>query len=119
MPLVVVQHKTGRVLEDMLVTLTHALPDIVAGALDVPENEAARLTAGDIEVWVQESGKYDVNTKDLEIVIWVTDFPERKKDLERRKDVILQGVRTFLAEYDRNLSGFVWVLLQPTAFGEL
>lgn len=119
MPLVVVQHKAGRLNEDMLQKLAESLPGIVANALNVKENEAARLTSSDVEVWVQESGKFDVNTKDLEIIVWANSYPERLSDLEFRKDVILKFVRWFLSDYDRNLSGFVWVLLQPAAFGEL
>lgn len=119
MPLVVIQHKAGRVLDDMLSKLSQAMPEIVASALDVEENKSARLTPNDVEVHVQESGKFDVNTKDLEIVIWANSYPERLKNLEQRKEAIIQGVRTFLADYDRNLFGYVWVLLQPGAFGEL
>lgn len=119
MPLVVVQYKAERITVQMLMHLTTALPGIVATALDVPENQDARLAPSDIEVWTQESGKFDVNTKDLEIIIWAPLFPERLLNLEERKDAIVRAVRRFLADYDRNLTGFVWVLLQPSAFGEL
>lgn len=119
MPLVVVQHKAGRITEQMLENLAKAMPEVVATALNAPENHDACLSPSDIEVWVQESGKFDVNTKDLEIIIWASSYPECLRDLERRKDVIVQAVRKFLADFDRNLSGFVWVLLQPSAFGEL
>lgn len=119
MPLVVVQHKVGRILEDMLQKLAESLPEIVAKALSAEENQDACLIPSDVEVWVQESGKLNVNTKDLEIIIWANSYPERLRDLERRKDMIVRAVRKFFADYDRNLSGFVWVLLQPTAFGEL
>lgn len=119
MPLVVLQHKAGRILESMLAKLALTLPGIVAGALHVPENEEAHLTPDDIEVWVQESGKLDVNTKDLEIIIWANLYTERVRNLEQRKDAIVLAIRKFLVDYDRNYSGFVWVLLQPAAFGEL
>ena len=119
MPLVVVTHEVGRVPPDMLIKLARALPEIVAQALNVEENEHARLTVADIEVRVQESGPYDFNVKDLEIIIWANDYPERLVNLDERKETILKGVREFLRDFDRNLSGFVWVLLQPTAFGEI
>ena len=120
MPLVVVQYKASRFNEDMLMLqrLVESLPEIVGFALNAPENEDACLSPSDIEVWVQESGRFDVNTKDLEIIIWANLYPERLRNLEQRRDVILQAVRKFLADYDRNLSGFVWVLLQPASFGE-
>lgn len=68
---------------------------------------------------MQEGGKLDVNTKDLEIIIWATLYPERLKNLDGRRAMIVEQVKMFLADYDRNLSGFVWVLLQPASFGEL
>ena len=119
MPLVVVWHKSGRFNNDMIQKLAETLPEIVAGALHVPESAEAHLAPDDIEVKVQESGKYDVNTKDLAIIIWANLYPERLSNLTDRKDAIVQGVRAFLADYDLKPSGFVWVLLQPAAFGEL
>lgn len=50
MPLVVIQHKPGRVLDEMLQNLAKEMPTIVAGALNVDENPDARLTSADIEV---------------------------------------------------------------------
>jgi len=119
MPLVVVRYKEEQVLEDILTKLARELPDIVASALNTPEHKDGTLTPDDIEVWVQKSGKYDVNTKDLEIIIWANFYPERQTNLEGRKQTIIDDVRTFFADYDRNLSGFVWVLLNPAAFGNL
>ena len=119
MPLVVVNHKRDRVLQSMAYKLAQVMPEIVACALDVRENEEAHLMAGDIEVWVRESSLYDVNVKDLEIVIWANHYPERQANLADRKEVILNGVREFLRDYDYNIYGFVWVLLQPAAFGEI
>ena len=119
MPLVVVQHKAGRITEQMLTNLAKAMPEIVAAGLNAPENQDACLIPSDIEVWVQESGRFDVNTKDLGIIIWANSYPERLRNLDQRKDAIVQAVRKFLADCDRNLSGYVWVLLQPAAFGEL
>ena len=117
MPLVVVKHKAGRILPGMLEKLGQAMPEIVASALDVKENPEAHLTAEDVEVWIRESGPYDINVKDLEIVIWANTYPERLANLSDRKEAILQGLLKFLGDFDRNLSGFVWVLLQPGAFG--
>ena len=118
MPLVVVKHKAGRMLDDMLADLADALTEIVADALHTPENKGGELSPNDIEVWVQESGKHDIDTKDLEIIIWANEYPNRLANLVDRKDRIVRAMRKFLADYDRNLSGFVWVLLQPAAYGE-
>lgn len=119
MPLVVINYKAGRLPEDLIRSLALEIPDIVASALSVEENPEARLGPEDIEVRVQESGKMDVNAKDLEIVIWANSYPERLLNFAERKDMILVDIRAFLADYDSNPSGFVWVLIQPGAFGEL
>lgn len=117
MPLVLIQHKNGRGLNEIAEKLAKELPALVAPTLSAPPD--GNLVPGDIEVWCTEGSTADVNTKDLEIIIWAHEYPERRANLEERKDVIVKGVRTFLADYDRNVSGFVWILLQPTAFGEL
>lgn len=125
MPIVLVQYKAGRNLEVTAKMLALKMPEIVASALDVSEQEgdAGRLVPDDIEVWCNESGKLDVNTKEFEIIIWAHDFPSRKATLEQRKDKIIQGVRGVIGFTPGwcppNTSGFVWVLLQPTAFGIL
>ena len=121
MPLTLVQYKTDRGLKELAETLAKALPRIVAPALNLPERKGldGLVTPSDIIVWCVEGGQTDVNTKDLEILIWAHDFPERKANLEERKETILKGVRRFLADYDRNVSGFVWILLQPSAYGQL
>lgn len=121
MPLVTLQYKAGRQLKELAENLAEALPEIVAPNLTLPEREQldGQVTPDDIVVRCTESGTSDINTKDLEIIIWAHEFPERLKNLEERKEAIIRGVWTFLADYDRNVSGFVWVLLQPTAFGQL
>jgi hypothetical protein len=119
MPLVVIQYKRLYLNEDMIHELAKHLPEIVADALDAGQegNNEARLFPGEVKVLVQEPGKLDVNTRDLEIIIWANSYPERLKNLEQRKNKIVRGVRKALGNYSRNLSGFVWVLLQHGAFG--
>jgi len=124
MPLVVLKYnpnlKAGAV---FLSELTNKLTEAVSRALDVPERADARLTKSDIEVWVQEFGSNDISTRDLEIVVWAHQYPERLVNLEERKEQILRELRAFimknedLAKHKTIPSGFVWVLLQPTAFG--
>lgn len=119
MPLVQLSYKGDRELGPIAKQLAGELPELVARTLSVPDNEKARLEADDIEVHVRQTTSFDVNTKDLEIIIWANEYPERLANLDFRKEVILHGVREFLRDYDRNLTGFVWVLLQPGSFGSL
>ena len=98
------------------------MPKIVSQALDVSENEGAagKLTQDDIEVRCTQRSLIDINSKDIEIVIWAHDFPSRRSNLEQRKEEILRGVRlVIIASARTDISGYVWVLLQPTAFGTL
>ncbi len=125
MPLVLLQYKMryekGRSLRDLAEKLSQELPAIVAPALTLSDRERldGQVTPEDIIVHCVKSNDADVNNKDLEIVIWAHDFPERKANLEERKDAIIKGIHEFLRDWDRNVSGFVWILLQPTAFGEI
>ena len=120
MPLAHLQYKRDRGLEEIAARLAMELPAIVSRALDVPGNGKMRLTPDEIEVPVDESGKFSVNIKDIEIRIIAHDYPERTNDIEERKDFILGEIRRFLADYDRNLTGWVWVLpQQKTAFGKI
>lgn len=121
MPLVLLHYKTDRGLEELAENLAIELPDIVAPNLTLSERERldGQVAPEDIIVRCVEGTKSDVNCKDIEITIWAHDFPGRKVNLEERKDAIIGGIHQFLADYDRNVSGFVWVLLQPTALGQL
>lgn len=121
MPLTLIQYKPSRFTEEGIQMIASQMPKIVASALHSPrDGEAASLVPNDIEVWCTESGKLDVNTKDLEIIIWAQEFPDRKATLERRKDEIIRDVRKLFSKNGGGrIPGFVWVLLQPTAFGTL
>lgn len=130
MPLVLLQYraKGGLALKDLARILAQHLPEIVAPALTLSERKRhdGQVTPSDIIVRCVEGTKEDVNTKDLEIIIWAHDFPGRAANLEERKDAIINGVRQFLADHTEDelgfrlhVSGFVWILLQPTAFGQL
>ena len=119
MPLVVVHYHPNIIPRDVILELANELPGIVADALNVRGNADAHLDSSDVEVQVRAFGEYDVNTRSLEIIVWANLYLERQANLEERKDNILNAVRDFLEDYNLNVSGFVWVLLQPAAFGEL
>lgn len=99
--------------------LRDILPKIIAEALSVPSVEQARLTPDEIEVKILEPGEFDVNTKNLEIVIFANYFPERQAILKQAVDCIISDL---LRELDIILmqrpSGFVWIRLAPAEFKE-
>lgn len=117
MPVVLLQYKADRVPEEIVAKLAKRLTELISEALDVPENQSARLHPEDIEIFVTPSQKLDLNTKHLEIMVWAHQYPERLLNLEDRKDKVLYGVKAFLAMCDLDVSGWVWILLQPTSFG--
>jgi hypothetical protein len=121
MPLTVLQYKIDRGLKELAEKLAETLPSIVAPNLSLSERDLhdGKLTPDEIMVWCRESKKADQNGKDLEIIVFAHDFPERRENLEARKDTIIEGVRKFLSDYDRNVTAAVWVLLAPTAYGEI
>ncbi len=119
MPLVVMHCKKDRLLPDMIQKLSQELPEIVSRALHIDENPAGHLEPRHIEVRVTESGPYDVNISDVAVTIWANLYPERIANFDERREKILSGIRQFLRDYDRNITGDVWVLLQEGSFGKL
>lgn len=126
-PIVVLQYKADRELEPLAERLAAQLLEIVATVLnagyDVARAEQSfRLKPSDIGVLVQQSGELDVNVKDIEIIIWAHARSERIMwrlyDSGNRAEEIVNDVRKFLSDYDRNVSCSVRVVLQPIAFAE-
>ncbi len=121
MPLVLLQYRPNLGLTNMATELAEELPKIVAPALNINgrENLNGRVLPEDVTVWLVPGGEHDQNVKDLEIMIWAHDFPERKMTLEVRKNEVIEGVQRFLDDrLGRPVSGFVWILLQPSAYGQ-
>jgi len=119
MPVVSLQYKPDRIPKEAIEKLAPALTIFISGALDIPENKDARLKPEDIEVRVTHPHEFNTNAKDLEIMIWAHEYPERSQNIEERKDKIVADVRRFFADYDYNITGWVWILLQPTSFGKI
>ncbi len=114
MPLVVVNRNPKILTDELLKPLVASLPESVANTLTC-NDLGGDLTAKDIEVWVQDFGPYDINTKDVEIIIWANLYPERQKTLKLRKNLLRALVKDMLP---KKIRGFVWILLQPGSFGE-
>jgi hypothetical protein len=110
-------------LENLAAALATEMPEILASRLDASsqDGDTGRLTPNDVKVFCNESGRLDVNTDDLQIVIWAPDSFGRKFFLQRRKEEIIKDVADFISGWEggekRKLSKFVQIFLQPTAFG--
>ena len=119
MPLIYVRRDEKIIRDDMIRALVSALPEIIADALTVPNSDGV-LTRDDIEIRVSGIGPFDVSTKDLEVIIFAGDYPERKADLDQRKEKIIEGIKSLSSPGGmiETISGFVWIVLSPNSFGE-
>jgi len=119
MPLVLLHRKAGRVNDDMFAKLSAALPEMIANALHVPENPKAHLPAEWVEVRASIGSEFDVNTKDVGIFILANDYPERRENHVYRNNQIIESVRGFMRDYDRNITIYVWSWLGDGSYGEV
>jgi len=102
--------------EEFIEKLAKKLPIIVAKALNVPGTKGT-LKPEEIEVKVESFGPLDVHTKNIEIIIWANDYPERRENLNERRKQIVAEIGKFFSSTPE-ITGFVWVLLQPGSYGE-
>jgi len=116
MPLVVVNRNPETVSDELLREILANLPAIVAGRLTC-EDPGGELTVEDVEVWVRNSGPIDVNTKDLEIIIWANLFPDRLVNLGYRNSMMCFDLSQS-AHIPIRIKGFIWTLLQNGSFTE-
>jgi len=114
MPLVVITRNPEKLDDEHLSSLTKVLCNSVCDAL-ICSNDDGFLSPSDIEIRVQNFGPYDVNTKDIEIMIWSNLYPEREKNIKNSRRQIIRAVKKIIPS---GLNGFVWILLQPSSFGE-
>ena len=116
MPLVILKYRTYRGLNQIVKNLADELPMIVASNLSTGIVHEGHVEPADIIVEPVPASDLSVNEKDIEIYIISHDYPARRVNLEERNRRMFEKVLSFLADYDRNVSGFVWTLLMPTAF---
>ena len=121
MPVVILSYNTDRVDEELLRRLCRDLMGIVSRALDIPENDKARLTRDDIEIRARMVQDFDHNAKDLEIMVFAHQYPERLANLEERKEQIVLALRHIIREEysNKELIGWVQIILAPIAHGRI
>lgn len=119
MPVALLKYDKYAIPDWLLSNLVSKLPEVIANALDTPENPDTRLSSGDIEIWVQPHHQLDRNVKPLELMIFAHDFPERLRNIDERTEKITQTVREILCEQAPKITGWVWIHLTKTAFGRI
>jgi len=114
MPLIVV-NRGSKVSDGLFRDLIDALPELVASALTC-ENPDGKLTAADVELWSrQRDDVHDRGFKDLQIVVFANDYPERRVNLDERQKMLKDSIRELLPS---GVHGWLWVRLAPSSFAE-
>lgn len=112
MPAIYFKYKLGgKIPVRTMQELVNALPLIVSRALDV--------TKEDIQVWGIPPDPFDVNLKELQLAIPIHAYPERVKNLEARKELIITAIRSIVGSHEPHVG---WVWIQPssdTALGRI
>ena len=106
MPLVHVSC-SANVNTSLKLSLSQALPWIVARHLNQPDHPVFALTPSDVEVRFDES-PYSLRHHDVEIVITALKSEERIKTGKLRTDDIATEVQ---ARLPKGMTGFVWTTL--------
>lgn len=100
--------------EQLLRRLGDLLPDIVAEAVDCPEEPWAGAPGpGDIEIRFRRKGNLDVGELSLVVEVRTKLFDSRVGDKQRRSDLI----RDRLSSFHRGQIG-VWLILAEGAWSQ-
>ncbi len=100
--------------------LARFLPVTLSKHLSVSTEEGKEgfLKPEDIKVKPRQHKKMDVHSQVIEILVLAHDYPERKINLEERKNAVLEDIKNFcLATHADKLDSSLWILLMPSAFG--
>ena len=113
MPLIVLNWGSG-MNDGVLNKLINNLRGLVADALTC-ENPDGKLTPADVELWSRQRNGSDRGLKDLQIVVFANDYPERRVNLDDRQKMLKDSIRKLLPP---DVHGWVWIRLAPSSFGE-
>lgn len=113
MPLIDITHDPS-VDEAVLRRLVSALPDLVAEAVNCPEEPwIGPPEPGDIEIRFRERSRLDVGELSVVIEVRTKLFPSRVGDKQRRADLLRDGILAL------NLDSFgVWLILAEGAWAQ-
>ena len=117
---VTVSYNPDRVPREILGYLGKQVSIAVAAAHPaLPKSE--KPTSKDVEVGFVAHGPYDVNRKDLAIVVRADFSPKRSAALASQMNEIEAHIREFLAisNYPKHLTTYVQVVLQHAVLGEI
>ena len=122
MPFAKVMFDEEKVGERDLRKLGELLPYIIAKHLGIG-GTSANLSPGDIEIEFSSFGPFDIHSKDVQIIIWANEYPERAVDLDARRRAISDHLAHSMSSgstgiNSRRINCFVWILLQQGSYSE-
>ncbi len=113
MPIVIIRSDSN---SPFVARLARKLPSIVSKELRTSET---RPTPDSVKVLVWPASAADINTKNLEILVFAHDSPERRTTLDERVQGIQNQVDALLAEWSVQVTGTVIISLSHMAFGHI
>lgn len=103
-PFITIQFRRGRNLQYLAEKLADEFPNFFEPEFG-SDKKIIKAVCCETE---EESNSY------FEVTVFFHDFLGDINDLKRRREEVLQKIRTFLADYDRNISGIVFLTVFPT-----
>lgn len=113
MPLAIVSRNPFVIDDSKTKEIVKTLTSIIAEGLTC-DNPDGKLSQHDVEVWVKDFNPLETHICSLEIVVFANDYPERRLDLDKRRDLIGTNIKKLVPN---NTLFWVWVLLVPASFG--
>ena len=110
--------RSDTVAPEVLQPILELLPEVVAESLTC-NDPGGQLSAEDIEVLFRDGHDYDCggppqHPYHLQIRIFANDFPSRRNNLDTRRTVLIENLRSVVP---RDLNVYIWILLCPGSFG--
>jgi hypothetical protein len=111
-PLAHITYNPNTITSDILDRLRDVLPSVASQALSTGKKDGY-VGPKDIMLRFYQLGRWDRNNHDVNVEVFAHDFPERRGDLARRRELISVPVYALLPE---GRTGHVWVWLGKTDY---
>jgi len=123
MPLAIVTRDPALISDKVARRLGPIIQTAVADALDVVDDQNARLNPNEVEVRFRDIGPLDVNASPFSVDVFANDYPGRRKNLQQRTEMIAQALKVDAELFEGSLplsvfgnTCFVWIILGPAGF---
>jgi hypothetical protein len=109
MPLVVVKYNQDRIREEILKYVAEDIQKIVATNLDSPD---CPVKSSDVSVWFQDRGKFDIMTRDIEVLIYADESMQYDDS-----DEVARNIARSIHESTPCGLGSIWVWIRYAPLG--